>query len=107
MSKKTNPNNLDIYSYVIVDESNNTVNKVEVKKVFKDFSSWEEIEDFYKHFEDKKTDTYLIMKHDEDGKIIDVDGVLFSFEDGSFFVDGAEHDFRVDASVAFGKDFNI
>ena len=46
MSKKTNSNNLDIYSYVIVDESNNTINKVEVKKVFKDFSSWEEIEEF-------------------------------------------------------------
>lgn len=107
MSKKTNSNNLDIYSYVIVDESNNTVNKVEVKKVFKDFSSWEEIEDFYKHFEDKKDDTYLIMKHDEDGKIIDVDGVLFSSEDGDCFVDGAEHDFRVIASVAFGKEFNI
>lgn len=74
-----------------------------VDRIFHGFKSFEECKKFLDSISDfLEKDNYLIIRL-ENGKPIDVSGVYF-VTDEEAFMDVAEYDFRVIASMAFGVD---
>ena len=88
-----------IYDFEITKQHDNCVDEVELDEIFIGFDSMEEVEEMCNFLVDG---TYLIMKMDGD-KPIRAEGVCFK-NDGEVYIDCAEWDFRVIASVGFGVD---
>lgn len=92
----------NVYSYNATMQKN-CITKVTVNRIFQGFNNLDECRktlDSISNFLEK--DDYLIIKF-ENGSPIGVSGVYFVSDDEAF-MDIAEHDFRVIASVAFGVD---
>lgn len=88
-----------IYDFEITKMHENCIDEVELDCVFSDLDTMKEVEQKCNFLIDG---VYLIMKMDEE-KPIKVEGVCFK-EDGEVFIDCAEWDFKVIASVGFGVD---
>lgn len=86
-----------IYDFEIVEQHENYVDKVEMDDIFIELDSMEEVEEMCNFLVDG---IYLIMKMDGN-KPVKVEGVCFK-EEGETFIDCAEWDFRVIATVGFG-----
>ena len=86
-----------IYDFEITKEHDNCVDEVKLDVLFKGLDNMKEVDAFCNYLSDG---TYLIMAMDG-GKPIRAAGVCFKYEDDTY-IDCAEWDFRVIASVGFG-----
>nr|DAG87318.1 MAG TPA: hypothetical protein [Herelleviridae sp.] len=95
-----------VYRFDIAEQHNGRIDKVNVEKILGGFSCLEDCESILNTvawYLDDEDNTYLVIEF-EDNEPVGIAGVYF-VNDGEGFMDVAEHDFRVIASVAFGTDW--
>lgn len=94
-----------LYSYDVTEFHENYVDEVELHEILTGFDCMCKLETKLEMLGDNLCeDVYLIIGIDEETGIpVEVSGVYF-MHDGDNYIDCAEHDFRVIASVGFGVD---
>lgn len=94
-----------LYSFEVTLTDDNCVDKVELKEILTGFNCMCALETKLEMLGNNLVeDTYLIIGYDEETfEPCEVSGVYFLDEDGGF-VDCAERDFRIIASIGLGVD---
>lgn len=91
-----------VYDIVVTEQSENVVHKAKADMMYGYFSSMKELKDYMANDKVRSNDVlYIICLND--GEPSSVTGMILGCYEDEPFYDCAEHDFRVIASVAFGK----
>lgn len=91
-----------VYNIAVTEQNENIIYKAEADMMHGYFSSMEELKNYMDNGRVKSDDVFYIIRFN-DGEPFDVIGMILGCYEGKHFYDCAEHDFRVIASVAFGK----
>lgn len=91
-----------VYNIVVTEQNENVIHKAKADMMYGYFSIMEELKNYMDNGRVKSDDVFYIIRFN-DGEPLDVAGMILGCYEGEPFYDCAEYDFRVIASVAFGK----
>lgn len=91
-----------VYNIVVTEQNKNVIHKAKADMMYGYFSSMEELRGYMDDDRVRNNDVFYIIRFN-DGEPLDVAGMILGCYEGKPFYDCAEYDFRVIASVAFGK----
>ena len=91
-----------VYDIVVTEQNENIIYKAKADMIHGYFSSMEELKGCMADGKVGSNDVFYIIRFN-DGEPLDVAGMILGCYEDEPFYDCAEYDFRVIASVAFGK----
>lgn len=91
-----------VYDIVVTEQNENVIYKAKADMMYGYFSSMEELKDYMADDRVRSDDVFYIICF-KDGEPLDVVGMILGCYEDEPFYDCAEYDFRVIASIAFGK----
>lgn len=91
-----------VYNIIVTEQNENVIYKAKANMMYGYFSSMEELKDYMADNKVGSNDVFYIIRFN-DGEPLNVAGMILGCYEGEPFYDCAEYDFRVIASVAFGK----
>lgn len=91
-----------VYDIVVTEQNENVIHKAKADMMYGYFSSMEELKDYMADDRVRSDDIFYIIRFN-DGEPLDVAGMILGCYESRPFYDCAEYDFRVIASIAFGK----
>lgn len=97
-------NYYSVYDIDVTEQENNIILQAKASKMFENFESFQDVQNYFnKHLEKIKDGCYYIICFNGN-EPIKVSGMILGRDEYGWIFDVAEWDFRVIASVAFGKD---
>ena len=91
-----------VYNIVVTEQNKNVIHKAKADMMYGYFSSMEELRGYMDDDRVGNDDVFYIIRFNDE-EPLDVAGMILGCYEGKPFYDCAEYDFRVIASVAFGK----